>query len=70
PFNRVFAPVGQSAKFDAAAYIREWVPELRHVSESRIHAPWESGGVKGYPPPIIRHEAARARALEAYAAAR
>ncbi len=70
PFNRVFAPVGQSAKFDAAAYIREWVPELRHVSESRIHAPWEGGGVNNYPPPIVRHEAARARALEAYAATR
>lgn len=70
PFNRVFAPVGQSAKFDAAAYIREWVPALRGVSGSLIHAPWEGGGVKGYPAPIVVHEIARARALEAYAAAR
>ncbi len=70
PFNRVFAPVGQSAKFDAAAYIRQWVPELRGVSASVIHAPWEAGGVRGYPPPIVNHEAARARALAAYGAAR
>lgn len=70
PFNRVFAPVGQSAKFDAAAYIRLWVPELRSVSASVIHAPWEAGGVRGYAPPIVSHEAARARALAAYGEAR
>jgi deoxyribodipyrimidine photo-lyase len=70
PFNRVFAPVGQSAKFDAAKYIREWVPELRNTSASMIHAPWEDGGVKDYPPPIVGHEAARARALAAFGAAR
>jgi len=28
PFNRIFAPVAQSAKFGAADYIRRWVPEL------------------------------------------
>lgn len=68
PFNRIFAPVGQSAKFEAAAYIREWVPELRGLSDDRIHAPWESGGVRGYPPPLVDHAAARARALAAYGA--
>ena len=70
PFNRVFAPVGQSEKFNAAAYIREWVPALRSLSDAAIHAPWERGGARGYPPPIVNHEAARARALAAYAAAR
>ena len=70
PFNRVFAPVGQSEKFGAAAYIREWVPELRGLSDASIHAPWAHGGARGYPPPIVNHEAARARALAAYAAAR
>ena len=70
PFNRVFAPVGQSEKFGAAAYIREWVPELRGLSDAAIHAPWMHGGARGYPPPIVNHEVARARALAAYAAAR
>jgi deoxyribodipyrimidine photo-lyase len=70
PFNRVFAPVGQSAKFDAAGYIREFVPELGGLEDASIHAPWERGGVAGYPPPIVAHEVGRARALAAYAAAR
>ncbi|GGE12079.1 deoxyribodipyrimidine photo-lyase [Polymorphobacter glacialis] len=68
PFNRVFAPVSQSAKFDAAGYIREWVPELRGLSDAAIHAPWEVGGVAGYPAPIVGHAEGRARALAAYAA--
>lgn len=77
PFNRIFAPVGQSQKFDAAAYIRQWVPELAGLPDDAIHAPWEAGvaliraGVKlgrDYPAPIVNHEAARARALQAWAA--
>ena len=70
PFNRVFAPVGQSAKFNAAGYIREWVPELRGLSDAAIHAPWESGGARGYPSPIVEHGFARARALAAFAEVR
>ncbi len=77
PFNRIFAPVGQSAKFDAADYIRCWVPELSKLPDDLIHAPWVAGvaliraGVKlgrDYPSPIVNHEAARARALQAWAA--
>jgi len=77
PFNRIFAPIGQSAKFDAADYIRRWVPELAKLPDDLIHAPWEAGvaliraGVKlgrDYPAPIVNHEAARARALQAWAA--
>jgi deoxyribodipyrimidine photo-lyase len=80
PFNRVFAPVTQSAKFDAAAYIRQWVPELAGLGDGDIHAPWEASplvlsaaGVrlgKTYPLPIIEHAAGRARALAAYEAAK
>ena len=70
PFNRVFAPVTQSAKFEAAAYIREWVPELRSLSDEAIHAPWKHGGVRGYPPPLVDHAVGRARALAAYDAMR
>jgi deoxyribodipyrimidine photo-lyase len=70
PFNRIFAPVTQSAKFEASAYIRKWVPELRAVSDAAIHAPWEAGGAPGYPPPLVDHAEARARALAAYAGLR
>ncbi|OSZ69241.1 deoxyribodipyrimidine photolyase [Sphingomonas sp. IBVSS1] len=75
PFNRIFAPVGQSEKFDAAAYIRRWVPELAKLPDGLIHAPWEAGvaliraGVKlgrDYPAPIVDHNQARARALAAW----
>ncbi len=81
PFNRIFAPVGQSEKFDAAGtYIRRWVPELARLPNDAIHAPWlaapmtlSAAGVRlgtTYPQPIVDHAAARARALAAYAAIR
>ena len=80
PFNRIFAPVSQSAKFDAAAYIRRWVPELKDLRDGDIHAPWQAepmmlraAGVtlgRNYPRPIVDHAEARARALAAYAEAK
>ena len=80
PFNRVFAPVSQSAKFDAAAYIKQWVPELAAVRDADIHAPFDAepmllraAGVtlgRTYPKPIIGHAEGRARALAAYAEAK
>jgi deoxyribodipyrimidine photo-lyase len=80
PFNRIFAPVTQSAKFDAGAYIRRWVPELANMRDADIHAPWEAeplmlraAGVtlgRNYPHPIVGHAEARARALAAYADAK
>ncbi len=75
PFNRVFAPVTQSAKFNAGDYIRRYVPELASLDDADIHAPWEAGLLPGirlgkdYPQPIIGHAEGRARALAAYAAA-
>ena len=80
PFNRVFAPVSQSAKFDAATYIKQWVPELAAVRDADIHAPFDAepmllraAGVtlgRTYPKPIIGHAEGRARALAAYADAK
>ncbi|MBC2666251.1 deoxyribodipyrimidine photo-lyase [Novosphingobium flavum] len=67
-FSRIMAPLSQSAKFDAAGYIRRWVPELADLPDSEIHDPPHP--VKGYPRPIVEHRAARERALAAYAAAR
>ncbi len=65
-FVRIMAPLSQSAKFDAAAYIREWVPELRHLDDAEIHDPKRPP--RGYPAKIIDHAQARARALAAHGA--
>jgi deoxyribodipyrimidine photo-lyase len=65
-FVRIMAPLTQSAKFDAAGYIRKWVPELRHLSDAEVHDPT-------FPPPgyvrkIVPHAQGRARALAAHEA--
>jgi deoxyribodipyrimidine photo-lyase len=66
PFGRIMAPLGQSAKFAAADYIRRWVPELAGLDDAVIHDPEEAGiTVPGYPAKLIGHREARARALAA-----
>ncbi len=59
PYFRVFNPVLQSRKFEAAAYIRRWVPELATLSDDEIHEPRE---------PIVDLAGSRERALMAYQA--
>jgi deoxyribodipyrimidine photo-lyase len=67
-FVRIMAPLSQSEKFDAARYIRTWVPELAALQEPYIHDPDEYGArPKSYPRKIIGHKAARERALAAFA---
>jgi len=52
PYFRVFNPALQTAKFDKhLEYIKKWVPELLTPE---------------YPKPIVEHEFARKRCLEAY----
>ncbi len=52
PYFRVFNPLLQAAKFDKNHhYIKRWVPE------------WNTDA---YPGPLVEHEKARKRALEAY----
>lgn len=52
PYFRVFNPTLQTQKFDKQlAYIKQWVPELNTLS---------------YPQPIVVHEFARKRILDAY----
>jgi deoxyribodipyrimidine photo-lyase len=52
PYFRVFNPRLQMEKFDPdLLYVRRWVPEL---------------GTAAYAAPIVEHEMARRRALEAY----
>jgi deoxyribodipyrimidine photo-lyase len=77
PYFRIFNPVTQSEKFDPRGlFIRRYVPELQHVPNQHIHAPWKmsaqdqrKAGVeigKTYPSPIVDHAAARAITLEIY----
>ena len=69
PFFRVFNPTSQSEKFDPPGnYIREWVPELAHLSNSDIHDPSALGllAPEGYPAPMVDHGAERLEALSRY----
>jgi deoxyribodipyrimidine photo-lyase len=69
PYFRIFNPILQSKKFDpSGAFIRSMIPELSHVADADIHAPWEAGplALGTYPQPIVDHHAARARTLAAY----
>ena len=81
PFFRIFNPMTQGEKFDPdGAYVRRWIPELARLETRYIHAPWtapaerlRAAGVRlgeTYPKPIVDHEAARKRALEALSEAR
>lgn len=66
-FVRIMAPLSQSEKFDAAGYIREYVPELAGLSDTTIHDPEEHGcKPEDYPSKIIGHREARERALQTY----
>lgn len=64
PYFRIFNPVTQSRKFDAAGdYLRRWVPELR--SAAHVHEPWKDAP-PGYPAPLLDLKDSRNRALTAY----
>ena len=66
PYFRVFNPVGQGLKFDPdGAYVRRWVPELRHLEGAAAHEPWNhaAGYAEGYPERIVDHAEQRRVAL-------
>ena len=65
-FVRIMAPLVQSEKFDAADYVRRWVPELADFDNSDIHDPPDDRR-GAYPRKIIGHREARERALAALA---
>jgi deoxyribodipyrimidine photo-lyase len=81
PYFRVFNPIAQSEKFDPHGnYIRRWLPELAHLPDRFIHAPFRMSAAeqrhfgivigRDYPPPIVDHDVQRERALRMYAAAK
>jgi len=66
-FVRIMAPLSQSEKFDAGAYIRKWVPELAKLPDATIHDPHGAGvAPPSYAKPLVGHREARERALAAY----
>jgi len=78
PYFRIFNPVTQSEKFDAAGrFIRRYLPQLKDLGDKEIHAPWlvprmllEQKNIRlgrDYPEPIVPHDEARKRTLERYA---
>jgi deoxyribodipyrimidine photo-lyase len=78
PYFRIFNPVTQSEKFDAAGrFVRRYLPQLKPLHDKEIHAPWlvptmllEQRGLRlgrDYPAPIVQHDVARKRTLERYA---
>jgi deoxyribodipyrimidine photo-lyase len=78
PYFRIFNPVSQSEKFDAAGkFIRRYLPQLAALPDKLIHAPWLARPVdlaaanvelaKDYPAPVVMHDAARERTLQRYA---
>jgi deoxyribodipyrimidine photo-lyase len=71
PFFRVFNPMGQSEKFDPQGeYLRQWLPEIAHLDNASIHAPWTLGllAPPEYPAPMVDHVIEREEALTRYKA--
>jgi deoxyribodipyrimidine photo-lyase len=77
PYFRIFNPISQGEKFDPKGdFVRNFVPELARLPAAVIHRPWEASPVllaqagirlgETYPRPIIAHDRARQRALEAF----
>jgi deoxyribodipyrimidine photo-lyase len=70
PYFRIFNPITQAKKCDAdGIFVRQWIPELRSVSDENIHEPWnERLLAKGYPDRIVIHEQQRSKCLAMYKA--
>jgi deoxyribodipyrimidine photo-lyase len=68
PYFRIFNPVTQSKKFDAAGlYLRHFIPELAGLDDRTVHEPWKnSAAAPAYPAPLVGLQESRQRALDAY----
>ena len=77
PYFRIFNPVRQSERYDPQGdFIRKWVAELQKVPNKFIHTPWlmpkeiqnQTNCIieQDYPAPIVDHQFAKERTLNAY----
>ncbi|MCJ7765647.1 MAG: DNA photolyase family protein [Thiovulaceae bacterium] len=69
PYFRVFNPYLQSKKFDKEGlYIKQYVPELRHLESKYLHDEGYlfSVNIKGYPKPMLQHKEAAKKAIEVF----
>jgi deoxyribodipyrimidine photo-lyase len=70
PYFRIFNPVLQSERFDPEGiYIREYIPELKHLGNKEIHEPWNSAQKTSYPKRIVDHQTQKAKALALFKSA-
>jgi deoxyribodipyrimidine photo-lyase len=78
--TRIYNPIKQSKDQDPKGqFIRQWVPELRQVSDMWIHEPWKMSSAlqqkascligKDYPVPIVEHASAIKAARKGLSAA-
>ncbi|SFJ59214.1 FAD-binding domain-containing protein [Jannaschia pohangensis] len=68
---RIYNPVKQGQDQDPTGiFTRKWVPELRDVPDAALQQPWEIGGVRRYPAPLVDVALAARAARERMAAAR
>ncbi len=81
PYFRIFNPVSQSRRFDPnGRFIRRYLPELAHVPDAFVHAPWTMGALdqqasgcvigRDYPAPVVDHARQRAKTLALFESAR
>lgn len=77
PYFRIFNPILQGEKFDGdGRFVRAFLPEIADLPDRVLHKPWgaskaelSKAGVKlgdTYPVPLVEHDRARQRALDAY----
>jgi len=70
PYFRIQNPWSQTKRYDpVGAYIRQWVPELRNVSNASLLEPPADGRsiAPGYPVPMLDHSKERDRTLDLFA---
>jgi deoxyribodipyrimidine photo-lyase len=70
PYFRIQNPWAQAARFDPeAAYIKEWVPELREIDAAKLLRPPQAGMriAKNYPTPMVDHARERDVTLKMFA---
>jgi deoxyribodipyrimidine photo-lyase len=69
PYVRIFNPVSQGRRFDPdGAYVRRYVPQLRHLAGAAVHEPWDApdGYDEGYPERIVDHARERQVSLDRF----